>query len=169
MPRFAMIMSLAAFVLFNYGQYRGWSLFSAKAPTPSRCARPTRRGLSTNERKPMQILLISGIGVAIVAVLFALQNNVPVTISFFAWSFGGSLALVLLMALGLGVLIAGLVTSPALIGSQWSGKRLRRQVATLEEQNRALQQRVAELDAQLESLLAAQALAPTTALIEQKP
>ena len=64
----------------------------------------------------MQILLISGIGVAIVAVLFALQNNVPVTISFFAWSFGGSLALVLLMALGLGVLIAGLVTSPALIG-----------------------------------------------------
>ena len=101
----------------------------------------------------MQILLISGIGVAIVAVLFALQNNVPVTISFFAWSFGGSLALVLLMALGLGALIAGLVTSPALIGSQWSGKRLRRQVATLEEQNRALQQRVAELDAQLESLL----------------
>ena len=117
----------------------------------------------------MQILLISGIGVAIVAVLFALQNNVPVTISFFAWSFGGSLALVLLMALGLGVLIAGLVTSPALIGSQWSGKRLRRQVATLEEQNRALQQRVAELDAQLESLIAAQALAPTAALIEHQP
>ena len=109
------------------------------------------------------------VAVAIVAVLFALQNNVPVTISFFAWSFGGSLALVLLMALGLGVLIAGLVTSPALIGSQWSGKRLRRQVATLEEQNRALQQRVAELDAQLESLLAAQALAPTAALIEHQP
>jgi putative membrane protein len=92
-----------------------------------------------------------------------------VTVSFFAWSFGGSLALVLLMALGLGVLIAGLVTSPALIGSRWSGKRLRRQVASLEEQNRALRQRVSELDAQLESLLAAQALAPTTALIEHQP
>ena len=108
----------------------------------------------------MQILLIAGIGFAIVAVLFALQNNVPVTVSVFAWSFSGSLALVLLLALGLGALIAGLVTSPAMIGNQWTGKRLKRQVASLEEQNRDLQRRLAELDAQLESLLAAQALAP---------
>ncbi len=117
----------------------------------------------------MQILLISGIAFAIVAVLFALQNNVPVTVSFFAWSFGGSLALVLLLALGLGAIIAGLVTSPALIGSQWTGKRLKRQVAGLEEQNRDLQRRLAELDAQLESLLAAQALDPAAPMQEQKP
>ncbi len=117
----------------------------------------------------MQILLISGIAFAIVAVLFALQNNVPVTVSIFAWSFGGSLALVLLITLGLGAIIAGLVTSPALIGSQWTGKRLKRQVASLEEQNRGLQQRLAELDAQLESLLAAQALDPAAAAREQKP
>ncbi len=106
----------------------------------------------------MQILLISGIGFAIVAVLFALQNNVPVTVSFFAWSFGGSLALVLLLAIGLGALIAGLMSSPAVIRGQWTGKKLRRQVAALEEKNRALQLRVDELDQQLESLLAAQAL-----------
>jgi len=117
----------------------------------------------------MQILLISGIAFAIVAVLFALQNNVPVTVSFFAWSFDGSLALVLLLALGLGAVIAGLVTSPALIGSQWTGKRLKRQVAGLEEQNRAQQQRLAELDAQLESLLAAQALDPAAPVQQEKP
>jgi len=117
----------------------------------------------------MQILLISGIAFAIVAVLFALQNNVPVTVSFFAWSFGGSLALVLLLALGLGAIIAGLVTSPALIGSRWTGKRLQRQVTSLEEQNRGLQQRLAELDAQLESLLAAQALDPAAPRREEKP
>ena len=117
----------------------------------------------------MQLLLISGIGVAIVAVLFALQNNIPVTVSFFAWSFGGSLALVLLISLGLGALVAGLVTSPALIGSRWTGKRLRRQVAELEARNKDLQQRLAELDAQLESLLAAQALAPTATVIEHQP
>ncbi len=117
----------------------------------------------------MQILLISGIAFAIVAVLFALQNNVPVTVSFFAWSFGGSLALVLLLALGLGAIIAGLVTSPALIGSRWTGKRLQRQVTSLEEQNRGLQQRLAELDAQLESLLAAQALDPAAPRPEEKP
>lgn len=28
MPRAAMILSLVAFSLFNYGQYQGWSLFS---------------------------------------------------------------------------------------------------------------------------------------------
>lgn len=31
MPRVAMILSLAAFMLFNYGQYLGWSMFSESA------------------------------------------------------------------------------------------------------------------------------------------
>lgn len=31
MHRIAMILSLAAFTLFNYGQYLGWSLFSNEA------------------------------------------------------------------------------------------------------------------------------------------
>lgn len=31
MQRAAMILSLAAFALFNYGQYLGWSLFSESA------------------------------------------------------------------------------------------------------------------------------------------
>ena len=31
MPRAAMILSLAAFILFNYGQYLGWSLFAESA------------------------------------------------------------------------------------------------------------------------------------------
>lgn len=39
MPRFTMILSLAAFALFNYGQYNGWSLFSETAD-----AQPLRSG-----------------------------------------------------------------------------------------------------------------------------
>ena len=31
MPRLAMIVSLVAFLLFNYAQYLGWSLFSESA------------------------------------------------------------------------------------------------------------------------------------------
>lgn len=31
MPRFAMIVSIVAFALFNYGQYLGWSLFAENA------------------------------------------------------------------------------------------------------------------------------------------
>ena len=77
----------------------------------------------------MQLLLIFGIAFAIAAVAFALQNNVPVTVSFMFWSFDGSLAMVLLLAIGLGAIIAGLVSSPAVIKGQWGTARLRRQVA----------------------------------------
>ena len=43
MPRLAMIMSLAAFALFNYGQYLGWSLFSDDAQAqPLRSANAAR-------------------------------------------------------------------------------------------------------------------------------
>ena len=43
MPRFAMILSLAAFALFNYGQYLGWSMFSESADAqPLRSASAAR-------------------------------------------------------------------------------------------------------------------------------
>lgn len=43
MPRFAMIVSIAAFALFNYGQYLGWSLFSESADAqPLRSASAAR-------------------------------------------------------------------------------------------------------------------------------
>ena len=43
MPRVAMILSLAAFALFNYGQYLGWSLFSESADAqPLRSASAAR-------------------------------------------------------------------------------------------------------------------------------
>ena len=43
MPRVAMILSLAAFMLFNYGQYLGWSMFSESADAqPLRSASAAR-------------------------------------------------------------------------------------------------------------------------------
>ena len=43
MPRFALILSLAAFSLFNYGQYQGWSMFSENAEAqPMRSANAAR-------------------------------------------------------------------------------------------------------------------------------
>ncbi len=100
----------------------------------------------------MQLVLVLGIVFAIVAVLFALQNNIPVAVTLAVWHFEGSLALVLLIALGLGVLITGLLSSPAVIRRQWMAARLRRRVAELERelaesqgQNRALAAEVARL------------------------
>lgn len=63
----------------------------------------------------MQLQLIVAIIVAILAVVFALQNAVPITISFLTWRFESSLALVLLITLALGILMSLLVSVPSMI------------------------------------------------------
>ena len=100
----------------------------------------------------MQLLLIFGIAFAIGAVAFALQNNVPVTVSFAFWSFDSSLAMVLLLAIGIGAIIAGLVSSPAVIKGQWASARLRRQVAELERDKVSLAQRISGLENEMKRL-----------------
>jgi len=97
----------------------------------------------------MQLVLILGIVVAISAVIFALQNNALVTVTLALWSFEGSLALLLLVALGLGALIAGLLSSPAVIRNQWLVNKLRSQVITLERQLADQKQRSQTLEDEL--------------------
>lgn len=111
----------------------------------------------------MQLLLIFGIAFAVAAVAFALQNNVAVTVSFVFWSFDSSLAMVLLLAIGLGALIAGLVSSPAVIREQWAAARLRRQVAALEGDKADLAQRIRALEAEL------QRVAPLAGIVPEQP
>lgn len=94
----------------------------------------------------MQLILIFGITIAIGSVMFALQNNVPVTVTFAIWRFDSSLAMVLLLSLALGATIAALLTSPAVIRGQWTASRLRRQVAGLEKDKTVLEKRVSELE-----------------------
>ena len=96
----------------------------------------------------MQLFLILGIVFAIGAVTFALQNSVAVTVIFAFWHYDSSLAVVLLVALGLGALIAALVSTPSVIKGQWAGARLRRQVASLEDDKASLERRVREFEAE---------------------
>lgn len=63
----------------------------------------------------MQVQLIAAIIVAILGVVFALQNAVPITVSFLTWRFESSLALVLLITLALGILMSLLVSVPSMI------------------------------------------------------
>jgi len=63
----------------------------------------------------MQLQLIVAIIVAILAVVFALQNAVPIKVSFLTWRFESSLALVLLITLALGILMSLLVSVPSMI------------------------------------------------------
>lgn len=100
----------------------------------------------------MQLMLLFGIACAIAAVAFALQNDVPVTVTLALWRYDGSLAMVLLLALGLGVIIAGLVSSPVVIKGQWAAARLRRQLSGLESENAALARRAGEMEAEIARL-----------------
>ena len=63
----------------------------------------------------MQLQLIVAIIVAILAVVFALQNAVPITVSFLTWRFESSLALVLLITVALGILMSLLVSVPSIV------------------------------------------------------
>ena len=97
----------------------------------------------------MQLLLILGIAVAIAAVAFALQNSTTVTVALGLWSFDSSLAMVLLLAMGIGAIIALLVSWPGIIKSLWSGSRLRRKVNKLEGDKAELERRVTQLEEEL--------------------
>jgi lipopolysaccharide assembly protein A len=96
----------------------------------------------------VQLITILGIAVAIAGVAFALQNNVPVTVTFLLWRFDSSLAMVLLLALALGAIIVALVSTPRALRSQWLLSSQRRDIAALEATNAELQKKLAALERQ---------------------
>jgi uncharacterized integral membrane protein len=100
----------------------------------------------------MQLLLILGIALAIAAVAFALQNNSPVTVTLSLWSFDSSLAMVLLLATGIGAVIAVLLSWPSMLKNMWTNSRLRRQINRLEAEKATLERRVSQLEAELAKL-----------------
>lgn len=78
--------------------------------------------------------LILALIVAVAAVIFALQNTAPVTVTFFIWHFKDQpLALILLLALAAGVLIGLLTTSPGSIRSKWRASGQRKKIDGLEK------------------------------------
>jgi uncharacterized integral membrane protein len=93
----------------------------------------------------MQLLVIIGILVAFGGVVFALQNNVPVTVTFLVWRFDSSLAMVLLLALGIGAMIVALVSTPAALRSRWTLGRMRKEIASLKASKDELEAQIANL------------------------
>ena len=60
-------------------------------------------------------LFLIGAAAAVIAIVFALQNAAPVTVSFLFWKFEASLALVLLLTFALGVVVSALISIPVLM------------------------------------------------------
>ncbi len=80
----------------------------------------------------MQLLTIVAMLFGATSVMFALQNNVPVAVTFLLWHFDGSLALVLLIAMALGALIVALVSTPSTVRRQWTINRQQKHIEELE-------------------------------------
>ena len=80
----------------------------------------------------MIFALILALAFAIVAVIFALQNSMMVTVSLFGYPFEGSLALVILVAVAVGIFIGVLVMTPGRIKSSLSNARNRKMIGSLE-------------------------------------
>lgn len=82
----------------------------------------------------MPLYIIFALVIAFLAILFALQNNILVTINLLTWQATQSLAIVLLATLAIGVLIGLLVALPSILKRGWRTSRVKKQAASLEDQ-----------------------------------
>lgn len=93
----------------------------------------------------MQLITIVAMIFAVSGVLFALQNSQTVPVNFLSWEFSSSLAMVLLLAVVLGALILGLMSTPATLRRQWANSRQAKRIAELEEECDTQKATIAEL------------------------
>ena len=88
----------------------------------------------------MRIYLILALLLAIIVTIFAVQNNEPVDVSFLTFELNGSLALVLMITLALGIIIGILVSAPSSLrrrmeigGLKKSARRMEKDLASARE------------------------------------
>ena len=92
------------------------------------------------------VYLIFALVIAVIAVIFALQNTITVTISFLAWEITGSLSLVLLITLAIGALIGLLVLAPSAIKNTIAISNHRKRIGALEKELDEKKVRIADLE-----------------------
>ena len=101
----------------------------------------------------MQLWLIMAIVIAMLVVIFALQNAIPITVSFLTWKFESSLALVLLITIALGVLMSLLVSVPSKIKKMKmilnQKKRIQELESALQFENDVKEKKVENLEPEL--------------------
>lgn len=108
------------------------------------------------------VYLILALLVAIVAVIFALQNTAAITVSFFLWQISGSLALVVLVTLVVGVLVGWLFVAPSMLKGSLQGASQRKRIAALEKEVSDYKTNLEKLQAQVKMLEAELAAARAT-------
>jgi len=86
----------------------------------------------------MRIFFAIALILALLVTVFAVQNNQAITISFLLWSIQGSLALVLMTTLVLGIVIGLLLMAPGSIRNRLQASSLQRTVRELEQEKASL-------------------------------
>jgi lipopolysaccharide assembly protein A len=122
----------------------------------------------------MQILIFLALIVSILTVIFAIQNITPVTVTFFTWSFNGSLALLLLLAVGVGLLISLLASTPGWIRGGLNTSSQKKKMTALEAERNNYQKQADEAtkradEAQKEVKVLEEQLASLSAELEKVP
>ncbi len=79
---------------------------------------------------------------ALLVAAFAIQNSLPVTVSFVAWSFQTSLVIVILGAATFGALAVVSLAVPLQIKARWDLKKALHRQGELEAEARTLQERL---------------------------
>lgn len=82
----------------------------------------------------MILFLLLGAVLGGLSVIFVLQNIFPITVTFLTWQIEGSLAVVLFLAMMVGVLITLLILLPGLIRDEYRYSQLRKQKQEVEDE-----------------------------------
>ncbi len=93
----------------------------------------------------MQVFLFFALFIALIAMVFALQNSAPVQVSFFIWRFDSTLAIVLLVALLAGALMSFFVSLPSNLRVRWTVRQQRKKISELEAALSEAEERLSEL------------------------
>ena len=92
----------------------------------------------------MIIFLIIGLLLGALTIIFALQNITTITVMFLSWQFEGSLALILMLAVGVGIVISALSSLPDVIKKSF-------QISTLKKHNEKLKDSLIEKSVEVET------------------
>ena len=82
----------------------------------------------------MKFQSILSLIIAVIALIFAFQNNESVTVSFFNYQFAGSLALIIIAALLLGFIIGFLIVVPGAMKNRWTLKQRNQEIEKLKKE-----------------------------------
>jgi uncharacterized integral membrane protein len=82
----------------------------------------------------MILFILVGAVLGAFSVVFVLQNITPITVTFLSWQIQGSLAVILFLALIVGMVITLLMVLPGLIRDEWRYSQLKKEKKQVEDE-----------------------------------